>query len=106
MYVNVLFCQCLRACKPVRVRCLTIGTTAYIIGKMPIPKIEVQSLLHELWSIAGLSDAEIGAAVGAPGQTINRLRNAAHKTTSIERGIKIANFHASVFSKSETTAAQ
>lgn len=33
-----------------------------------------------------MSDAEIGAVIGAPQSIVTRLRNGVHKTTSWERG--------------------
>ena len=33
-----------------------------------------------------MSDAEIGAAIGAPQSVVTRLRNGVHKTTFWERG--------------------
>lgn len=63
-----------------------------------IQPINVQKLLIELWSEAGLSDAKIGKAVSAPAATITRLRTGVHKSTDVNRGILIANFHARIFS--------
>ncbi len=38
-----------------------------------------------------MTDAAIGAAVGAPQPTITRLRNGVHKETSYSRGEAIKN---------------
>ena len=69
-----------------------------IIRKMRITPIDVQKLLSELRE-SGLSDERIGRVVGAPRATINRLRHGKHKTTGIDRAIKIANFHERHFAK-------
>ena len=47
--------------------------------------MDIKSSLQEI-SAAGMSDAEIGAAIGAPQSIVTRLRNGVHKTTSWERG--------------------
>ena len=69
-----------------------------IIRKMKISPIDVQKLLTELRE-SGLSDERIGRIVEAPRATINRLRHGKHNTTSIDRAIKIANFHQRHFAK-------
>ena len=62
-----------------------------------IKPIDVRKLLMELWESADLSDAKIGKAVETPAPTITRLRTGVHKTTMVDRAIRIANFHARVF---------
>ena len=47
--------------------------------------MDIKSSLQEI-SAAGMSDAEIGAVIGAPQSIVTRLRNGVHKTTSWERG--------------------
>ena len=47
--------------------------------------MDIKSSLQEI-SAAGMSDAEIGAAIGAPQSIVTRLRNGTHKTTFWERG--------------------
>ena len=47
--------------------------------------MEIKAALLEI-SATGLSDAEIGAAIGAPQSIVTRLRNGTHKTTFWERG--------------------
>ena len=47
--------------------------------------MEIKAALLEI-SAHGMSDAEIGAAVGAPQSAVTRLRNGVHKTTFWERG--------------------
>ena len=47
--------------------------------------MDIKSSLQEI-SATGMSDAEIGAAIGAPQSIVTRLRNGTHKTTSWERG--------------------
>jgi hypothetical protein len=71
---------------------------------MKFSPINIQQLLADL-SLSGLSDSAIGRAVGAPRATINRLRHGRHKTTSVDRGIKIAIFHQRHFQKKERAAA-
>lgn len=70
---------------------------------MQISPIDVRKLLTEL-RLSGLSDAKIGKATQTPGATITRLRNGRHRTTSVDRAIKIANFHRSYFAKKEAAA--
>jgi hypothetical protein len=65
-----------------------------------IQPFEVRKLLNELHSQADLSDAKIGRAVLAPASIITRLRTGVIKSTEVNRGIRIANFHAQIF-KSE-----
>ena len=47
--------------------------------------MDIKAALLEI-SATGLSDAEIGAAIGAPQSIVTRLRNGVHKTTFWERG--------------------
>ena len=47
--------------------------------------MDIKSSLQEI-SATGMSDAEIGAAIGAPQSVVTRLRNGVHKTTFWERG--------------------
>ena len=47
--------------------------------------MDIKAALLEI-SATGLSDAEIGAAIGAPQSVVTRLRNGVHKTTFWERG--------------------
>ena len=47
--------------------------------------MDIKAALLEI-SATGLSDAEIGAAIGAPQSVVTRLRNGTHKTTFWERG--------------------
>lgn len=47
--------------------------------------MDIKSSLQEI-SATGMSDAEIGAVIGAPQSIVTRLRNGVHKTTSWERG--------------------
>lgn len=47
--------------------------------------MDIKDALLEISAI-GLSDAEIGAAIGAPQSVVTRLRNGVHKTTFWERG--------------------
>ena len=47
--------------------------------------MDIKAALLEI-SATGLSDAEIGAAIGAPQSIVTRLRNGTHKTTFWERG--------------------
>lgn len=47
--------------------------------------MEIKAALLEI-SAHGMSDAEIGAAIGAPQSVVTRLRNGVHKTTFWERG--------------------
>lgn len=48
----------------------------------------IQSALSELSGL-GMTDAEIGSAIGAAQSIVTRLRRGTHKTTSYERGRKI-----------------
>ena len=47
--------------------------------------MDIKAALLEI-SATGMSDAEIGAAIGAPQSIVTRLRNGVHKTTFWERG--------------------
>ena len=47
--------------------------------------MDIKAALLEI-SATGMSDAEIGAAIGAPQSIVTRLRNGTHKTTFWERG--------------------
>ena len=47
--------------------------------------MDIKAALLEI-SATGMSDAEIGAVIGAPQSIVTRLRNGVHKTTSWERG--------------------
>ena len=47
--------------------------------------MDIKAALLEI-SATGMSDAEIGAAIGAPHSIVTRLRNGVHKTTFWERG--------------------
>ena len=47
--------------------------------------MDIKAALLEI-SATGMSDAEIGAAIGAPQSVVTRLRNGVHKTTFWERG--------------------
>lgn len=47
--------------------------------------MDIKDALLEI-SATGMSDAEIGAAIGAPQSVVTRLRNGVHKTTFWERG--------------------
>ena len=47
--------------------------------------MDIKAALLEI-SATGLSDAEIGAVIGAPQSVVTRLRNGVHKTTFWERG--------------------
>ena len=47
--------------------------------------MDIKTALIEV-SESGMTDAEIGAAIGAPQSIVTRLRNGVHKTTSWERG--------------------
>ena len=47
--------------------------------------MDIKTALLEI-SATGMSDAEIGAAIGAPQSVVTRLRNGVHKTTFWERG--------------------
>lgn len=76
-------------------------TSAYHTYAMIPLKINVQVLLTDLG--AQMSDAKIGLEVQAPAQTIGRLRRGKHKSTDLERGIRIARFHARVFGNTEWT---
>lgn len=71
---------------------------------MKISPIDVKGLLVELQQ-AGVSDATVGRAVGAPRATINRLRHGKHQSTSVNRAIQIANFHQQHFRTKERVAA-
>lgn len=82
---------------------LTYDTKTYHNRPMTHAPIDVQKLLGELWS-AGISDATIGKSVGAPTATINRLRNGIHKSTKVERAIRIANYHAERQKKKSASA--
>lgn len=55
--------------------------------------MDIQTTLREI-SASGMSDAEIGIAIGAPQSIVTRLRNGNHKTTSWERGQAISLLHA------------
>ena len=55
--------------------------------------MDIQTTLREI-SASGMSDAEIGIAIGAPQSIVTRLRNGNHKTTNWERGQAIAGLHA------------
>lgn len=50
--------------------------------------MDIKAALLEI-SATGMSDAEIGAAIGAPQSVVTRLRNGVHKTTFWERGQSI-----------------
>lgn len=76
----------------------------YIIIRMRISPINIQQLLTDLHE-SGLSDESVGLAIGAPRETVNRLRHGRHKSTGIERAIKIVNFHQRHFHKKERAAA-
>ena len=47
--------------------------------------MDIKAALLEI-SESGMTDAEIGAAIGAPQSIVTRLRNGTHKTTFWERG--------------------
>ena len=47
--------------------------------------MDIKAALLEI-SESGMTDAEIGAAIGAPQSVVTRLRNGVHKTTIWERG--------------------
>ena len=47
--------------------------------------MDIKAALLEI-SAHGMTDAEIGAAIGAPQSVVTRLRNGVHKTTFWERG--------------------
>lgn len=47
--------------------------------------MDIKAALLEI-SAHGMSDAEIGALIGAPQSVVTRLRNGVHKTTFWERG--------------------
>ena len=47
--------------------------------------MDIKAALLEI-SATGMSDAEIGAVIGAPQSIVTRLRNGTHKTTFWERG--------------------
>ena len=47
--------------------------------------MDIKAALLEI-SATGMSDAEIGAVIGAPQSIVTRLRNGVHKTTFWERG--------------------
>ena len=47
--------------------------------------MDIKTALIEV-SESGMTDAEIGAAIGAPQSIVTRLRNGVHKTTFWERG--------------------
>ena len=47
--------------------------------------MDIKAALLEI-SESGMTDAEIGAAIGAPQSVVTRLRNGVHKTTFWERG--------------------
>ena len=47
--------------------------------------MDIKAALLEI-SATGMSDAKIGAAIGAPQSIVTRLRNGTHKTTFWERG--------------------
>ena len=47
--------------------------------------MDIKAALLEI-SATGMSDAEIGAVIGAPQSVVTRLRNGVHKTTFWERG--------------------
>ena len=47
--------------------------------------MDIKAALLEI-SAHGMSDAEIGAVIGAPQSVVTRLRNGVHKTTFWERG--------------------
>jgi hypothetical protein len=51
--------------------------------------MSIQELLIEI-KASGLTDAEIGAQIGAPQSIVTRLRNGNHKQTDYERGMRIA----------------
>lgn len=71
---------------------------------MKFSSINIQQLLTELRE-SGLSDSRIGVMIDAPRATVHRLRSGRHKTTSIDRAIRIANFHWRHFQKKEKVAA-
>jgi DNA-binding Xre family transcriptional regulator len=71
---------------------------------MEISPINVQKLLTELW-LSGLSDEKIAQAIGTTCATVNRLRHGKHRSTGLERGVKIANLHAHRFSADKEAAA-
>ena len=47
--------------------------------------MDIKAALLEI-SATGMSDAKIGAVIGASQSIVTRLRNGTHKTTSWERG--------------------
>ena len=50
--------------------------------------MKIKNLLN-LIKQSGMTDAEIGKAIGAPQSIVTRLRNGTHASTSYERGIAI-----------------
>lgn len=48
----------------------------------------IQMLLSQLRQ-SGMTDADIGAEIGAPQSIVTRLRTGTHRSTSYERGLAI-----------------
>lgn len=65
--------------------------------------MDIKSSLQEI-SASGMSDAEIGAAIGAPQSIVTRLRNGTHKTTSWERGQAIVALAEKLRNTAETAS--
>ena len=68
--------------------------------------MNIQVILEELKNKGGMTDQEIGIAIGAPQATVFRLRKGTHKTCSYERGKKIAELHAERCGSSMPSEAQ
>lgn len=65
--------------------------------------MDIKAALLEI-SAHGMSDAEIGAAIGAPQSVVTRLRNGVHKTTFWERGQAIVALAEKLRNAAETAA--